>query len=149
MEQNPSWEANSHIIKKFPTFYGTQRFIIVFTRARHWSSFWARWIQSIHSHPTSPRSVLILLSHLCLFLPSGLFHSGFPTKILYSFFISPMHATFTAHLILLGFITLINIRWSVQVMKLLILQSSPVFFPLRYKYSQHPVLKHPQSVFFP
>jgi hypothetical protein len=43
-----------------------------------------------------------------------------------------------------------NIRWSVQVMKLLIMQSSPVschFLPLRYKYSpQHPVFKHPQSI---
>jgi len=30
MEQNP-WEANSHSVKKFPTFYGTWRFITVFT----------------------------------------------------------------------------------------------------------------------
>jgi hypothetical protein len=38
-------------------------------------------------------------------------------------------------------------------MKLLIVQFSPVschFIPLRSRYSpQHPVLKHPQSVFFP
>jgi hypothetical protein len=43
--------------------------------------------------------------------------------------------------------------WSVQVMKLLIMQSSPAschFLSLKSKYSpQHPVLKHPQSVFFP
>jgi hypothetical protein len=46
-----------------------------------------------------------------------------------------------------------SIWWSVQVMKLLIMQSSPVsyhFLPLRSKYSsQHPVLRHPQSMFFP
>jgi hypothetical protein len=33
----------------------------------------------------------------------GLFHSGCPTKVLYWFFISHMHAECSAHLILLGF----------------------------------------------
>jgi hypothetical protein len=28
------WEANSHSAKKFSTFYGTRRFITVFTKAR-------------------------------------------------------------------------------------------------------------------
>jgi hypothetical protein len=46
-----------------------------------------------------------------------------------------------------------NIWRSVQVMKLLIMKFSSVsyhFLPLRSKYSpQHPVLKHPQSMFFP
>jgi hypothetical protein len=40
----------------------------------------------------------------------------------------------------------------VQITKLLVLQlSSPSshFIPLRSKYSQHPVLKHPQSMFHP
>jgi hypothetical protein len=37
----------------------------------------------------------------------GLFLSGFPTKILYAFFISLMRATFRAHLILFDLITLI------------------------------------------
>jgi hypothetical protein len=30
MEQSP-WEANSHLDKKFPVFYGTPRFITMFT----------------------------------------------------------------------------------------------------------------------
>ena len=38
---------NSRIIKKFPTFYGTRRFITVLTSARHLSLFWASSIQSI------------------------------------------------------------------------------------------------------
>jgi hypothetical protein len=29
----------TQLVKKFPTFYGTGRFITVFTRARHWSPF--------------------------------------------------------------------------------------------------------------
>jgi len=66
--------------KKFPAFYGTRRFIIAFTSARHLSVSWASSTQSILSHPTSRRSILILSSHLWLGLPSGLFLSGFPTK---------------------------------------------------------------------
>jgi hypothetical protein len=41
----------------------------------------------------SLRSILILFSHLCLGLPSGLFPSGFPTNILYAFFFS-LHACY-------------------------------------------------------
>jgi hypothetical protein len=33
----------AQLIKKFPTFYETRKFIIVFTRARHWSLSWAAW----------------------------------------------------------------------------------------------------------
>jgi len=40
-------------IKKFRNFFGTRRFITVFTRARHWSAFWARWIQSTPFHRIS------------------------------------------------------------------------------------------------
>jgi len=38
----------------------------------------------------SLRFSLILSSHLCLGLPSGLFLSGLPIKILYEFVICPM-----------------------------------------------------------
>ena len=70
------------LVKKFPAFHGTRRFITALTRVRHLSLSWASPIQSIYPHPTSWRSILILLTHLRLGLPSGLFPCGFPTKIL-------------------------------------------------------------------
>ena len=73
----------SHLVKKFPKFYGTQMFITAFTSACQLSLSWASSINSIPPHPTSWRFVLILSSHLRLCLPSDLLPSGFPTKTLY------------------------------------------------------------------
>ena len=56
-------------------------------------------------HPTYLRSILILSSHLHLVLPSVLFHSGFPTKTLYTPLLSTIRATCPAHLILHDFFT--------------------------------------------
>jgi len=71
------------LVKKFPAFHGTRRFITALTSVRHLSVSWDRPIQSTYSHPTSWRSILIC-THLRLGLPSGLFPSGFPTKTLYT-----------------------------------------------------------------
>jgi hypothetical protein len=65
------------LLKKFPAFYGTRKFITVFTAVQHLSLSWARLIQSMPPHPTSRRFILILSSHLRLSLPSGLLPSGF------------------------------------------------------------------------
>jgi hypothetical protein len=67
--------TGSHLVKKFPVFYGTRRFIPAFTSARQMFLSWTRPIQSMPP-PTSGRSTLILSSHLRLGLPSGLFPSG-------------------------------------------------------------------------
>ena len=54
----------SQLVKKFPTFFGTRRFIAVFTSARHLSLSWAISIQSIP--PTSH----FLKIHIHIFLPT-------------------------------------------------------------------------------
>ena len=93
------------LVKKLPAFHGTRTFITALTSVRHLSPSWASPIQSIYTHPTSWRSVLILSAHLRLGLPSGLLTSGFPTKTLYTPLSSPVCATCPTHLILLDFIT--------------------------------------------
>ena len=65
------------LVKKFPAFHGTRRFITALTSFRHLSLSWASPIQSIYPHPTSWRSILILSTHLRLGLPSGLLPSGY------------------------------------------------------------------------
>jgi hypothetical protein len=124
-------------LKNFPTFYGTLRYITAFTTAIHESLSWARSIQSISPHPISLRYILISSSRVRLRLPSGLFPSSYPTKILHAFLFS--HACYMpcpSHL------HHSNYTWRrVQVMKLLIMQFSPTschFIPLRTNYSpQH------------
>ena len=95
------------LVKKFPAFDGTRRFITALTSVRHLSLSWASPIQSTHPHSTSWRSILILSTHLRLGLPSCIFPSGFPIKTLYTPLSSPIRASFLAHLILLNFITFI------------------------------------------
>jgi hypothetical protein len=100
------------LLKIFPAFYGTRRFITVFTRGLRWSLAFATLIQSIPSQLISLRSILILSTHLRLCLPSGLFPSGFHTNIIYTFLFSPIRAACPAHLILLDLIILIMLGGS-------------------------------------
>ena len=108
--------ARSQLVKKFPAFYGTRRFITAITSARQLSLSWASSIQSIPPHPTSWRSILILSSHLFLGLPSGLLPSGFPTKTMYTplpYMPRPSHSSRFYHPN--------NIGWGVQIIKLLVM----------------------------
>ena len=92
------------LVKKFPAFHGTRRFITALTSIRHLSLSWASPIQSIYPHPTSWISILILSTHLRLGLPSGSFLQ-FPQQDPIHPPLLSIHATCPAHLILLDFIT--------------------------------------------
>jgi hypothetical protein len=50
------------LVKKFPAFYGTRRFITAFTSARHLSLSWANPIQSIPPDPCGTQWRKIALS---------------------------------------------------------------------------------------
>jgi hypothetical protein len=102
-----SWALLERPLDSFPAYHGPRRFNTEFTRALHLFLSLARPIQSTSPHPTSPRSILILSTHLRLDLPSGPFPSGFPTNNLYAFPLSPIRATWYAHLIFLDLIILI------------------------------------------
>jgi len=99
----------TQLVKKFTAFYGTRRFITVFTRLHHWSPSWTTLIQSTTSHPVSLRYILIILpSHLCLGLPGGLplQLSGIYAVSVYSFI------GFTSYILILQiclFISLVSI----------------------------------------
>jgi hypothetical protein len=63
--------------KNLLPYYGTRRFITVFTQAFHCALSRPWSIQSILFHPIYLKSILILSKHLCLDFPTGLFPSGF------------------------------------------------------------------------
>ena len=92
------------LVKKFPAFHGTRRFITGFTSVRHLSLSWASPIQSIYPHPTSWRSVLILSTHLRLGLPNGLLPPCIPTKTLYT----PSPYPYTPHAQPISFFSMLS-----------------------------------------
>jgi hypothetical protein len=84
---------------------------------------------------------LMLSSYLCLGLLSGLFSSGFPTKILYTFIISP--CMLHAHLSHPRFLHPNNIWRRVQIMEVLIMQCcSASCYLYLHMFSWTLVLKH-------
>ena len=80
-----------------------------FTRASHLPVSSFKSAQSTHLHPVPWRVILILSSHLCLVIQSGLFLIGFPTKTLATP-ILPTYVQFPAYLILLDFVNQIMFR---------------------------------------
>lgn len=84
----PSWYADCFLSsQKFPLILGNPSFITEFTTVHILSYI------IIFSRTLSLRHALIFSCHLFFSLPSGLFSSGFPTKILYVFFIVTEYAT--------------------------------------------------------
>jgi hypothetical protein len=104
------------------------------------------------THSVSPRSILILYTHPCLGLYSGLFSSVSPTNNICVYFyphscymLCPSHPPLLDHS---------DYTWLIiQITKILVIPFSPLshhLIPVRSKYPpQHPVLKHPQSMFLP
>ena len=79
----PQKFTSSQLVRKFPAFYGTRRFITTFASALHLSLSSSRAFQSTPHRSTSWRSILILSSHLRLGLPNGHLSSGLLTKTVY------------------------------------------------------------------
>jgi hypothetical protein len=135
----------TQLVKKFPAFYGTRRFIIVFREARHWIVSWASWIHfapstclpEVHLNvilPPTPRSSQWSLT-------SGP-HNQNPINT------SPLphacHMSCPPHPP--SFNHPNNIRRRIQAVKFITMQFSPwsIFLPFRSKYPpQHCVLKKP------
>jgi hypothetical protein len=125
----------AQLLRNFKTFYGTRRFIAVFTGFRHWSLSWARWFQSISPHPISLKVHFnIILQCTFLSLTSGLFLAFPPKSYMHSsyshscYMPCPFHPSWLGHF---------NYTWRrVQVMNLLIMYFSPSFYyfvHLRYR----------------
>jgi len=96
----------TQLVKKFPTFYATQKSVTVITRSHRLSLSWARWTQSTPLHRIS---ILILFLYLRLGLGNGFFPSGFPIKVYYAYIIYPMRVAYPISLFLLDLITPSNI----------------------------------------
>jgi hypothetical protein len=89
---------------KFPTFMET-RGSLPCSQNPPLDTMLARWILSTSSDPISIN--IYSSSHLRLSILNGLFRSGFPTKILFAFFISRIRDSCPSHLIFLNLITAI------------------------------------------
>ena len=97
----PDKLTGPQLVKKFPSFYGTRKFITAFTSTDHLFLSSARAIHSMLTHPPSWKIHFNIILPLRLSLSNGLFPLGLPTKTLHSPLPSPIRSTSPAHLILL------------------------------------------------
>ena len=140
------------LVKKFPTFLGTRRFITARKRFRQFYLLCASPIQSIYPHPTSWRSILILSTHLRLGLPSGLFPTYFPPRT----YNSPSPHQHAPHAHAISFLSILSptqywVRSANHLAPRYAIFSIPFYLvPPRSKYfPQHHVLEHHQLPLLP
>jgi hypothetical protein len=95
--------TGSQLVKKFPAFYGTRRFITVFTSSRHLSLSSVKSIFFVPPHSTFWRSVYYYLSIYAPVFQAVSFRQVSPLKP--CMHLSPIRAICPAHLILLDFFT--------------------------------------------
>jgi hypothetical protein len=101
------------LVKKFPALYATKITRTLCNPKFHYRNLKCpsplsilNLLNPVHTpNAASWKLILILSSHLSLGLPIGLFHSGLPTKILYTPLPSSIRTICPAYLILLDFIT--------------------------------------------
>jgi len=142
----------TQIVKKFPALYRTEGSL----PCSHGLPL-APLLSQMNPFHTFPSCLPKIHSNIVL-PPTPIssewsFPSCFPNKTLYAFLVLSMRATSLVYFILHDFDHPNSIWWNVQVVKLLIMQSSPVSrhpVSVRSKYSpQYPIFEHPISVLFP
>ena len=146
MRLTPSWELNSYATsQKIPHILWNTRFIAVFTIDHHMSLYWAKLIQPMSSYPLYFKSILISSFQILTGLSNNLIPSGFPIKILYSFFFSPICAPHPTHPRFAWYYHPTNLTRSAnnEAPQNAIFSSKCYHFPLRSTYLlQCPVPKH-------
>ena len=88
------------LVMKFPVFYGTLKFYYSIHNCPPPVPILIQ-INPVHAFPSCSFKTILNDSHLFAGLPSSRFPSGLPVKTSYAFLFSSIHATCSAHLILL------------------------------------------------
>ena len=120
----PSWGilpcSNYRNVHLFICFI---RLLTAFTKASHWFTLRAKLIHCKHTHSIILKLILLLFSHLRLYVPSDPFTSGSASKCIHAYDLFSMRTTLPANLIIFGwFDQTNNYWWAIQIMKLLIVQ---------------------------